>query len=161
MVVYIGSSIITFFFFLISKVKRSVSENLCYNDSIRNTSGNYNFESCDKLLENVNGLYMRLQESDDPDAFYSSFTSLISSNAETFLTTLDHFTATVMAINLARQIHQKFLKQKDQSTSHTQKTLPLTKNELDGFQYLCGYAIKNLIKNLKTTKITKLSNIKL
>ena len=44
--------------------------------------------------------------------------------------TLDHFTATVMAVNLARQIHQKFLKQKEQSTTHTQNTVPLTKNEL-------------------------------
>ena len=108
-----------FLFFLVSKVKRSVSENLCYNDSIRNAARNYNFESCDKLLENVYGLYMRLQKSNDPDAFYSSFTFLISSNAETFLTTLDHLTATLMAMNLARQLHQEFLKQKEQSTTHT------------------------------------------
>ena len=139
-------------FFLISKVKRSVSKNLCYNDSTRNTSRNYDFESCDKLLENVNGLYMRLQESNDPDAFYSSITSLISSNAETFLKTLEHFTPTFMAINLARQIHPEFLIQKDQSTTHTQKTVSLTKNELDRFLYLCGYAIKNLMKKLKNHK---------
>ena len=68
-----------FLSFLVSKVKLSVSENLCYNDSIRNAARNYDFESFDKLLENVNGLYMRLQKSNDPDAFYSSFTSLISS----------------------------------------------------------------------------------
>ena len=38
----------------------------------------------------------------------------------------------------------------------------LTKNELDGFQYLFGYVVKNFIKKtLKITKITKLSNIKL
>ena len=37
--------------------------------------------------------------------------------------------------------------------------MPLTKNELDGFQYLFGYVVKNFIK--KTLKITKLSNIKL
>ena len=41
---------------------------------------------------------MRLQKSNDPDAFYSS---------ETFFTTLDHFTANLMAMNLARQIHQE------------------------------------------------------
>ena len=46
---------------------------------------------------------MRLQKSNDPDAFYSS---------ETVFTTLDHFTANLMAMNLARQIHQEFLKQK-------------------------------------------------
>ena len=62
--------------------------------------------------------------------------------------TLDHFTATLMAVNLARQIHQKFLKQKEQSTTHTQNTVSLTKNELDGFQYLCGCVVKNLIKKL-------------
>ena len=62
---------------------------------------------------------MRLQKSNDPDAFYSSFTFLISSNAETFLTTLDHFTATLVVMNLARQLHQEFLKQKEQSTTHT------------------------------------------
>ena len=28
----------------------------------------------------------------------------------------------------------------------------LTKNELDGFQYLCGYVVKNLIKKLKNHK---------
>ena len=66
-----------------------------------------------------------------------------------------------MTMNLARQIHQEFLKQKEQSTTLTQKTVPLTKNELDRFQYLCGYVVKNLIKKLKITKITKLSNIKL
>ena len=49
---------------------------------------------------------MRLKKSNDPDAFYFSFTSLISSNAETFFTALDHFTATLMAMNLVRQIHQ-------------------------------------------------------
>ena len=49
---------------------------------------------------------MRLQKSNDPDAFYSSFTSLISSNAETILAKLNHFAATLMAMNLARQIHQ-------------------------------------------------------
>ena len=27
--------------------------------------------------------------------------------------------------------------------------MPLTKNELDGFQYLCGYVVKNFIKKLK------------
>ena len=73
------------------------------------------------------------------------FISLIS-NAETFFTTLDHFTATLMSMNLARQIHQEFLKQKGWSTTHTQKTVPLTKTQLDGFQYLCGYVVKNLIK---------------
>ena len=30
--------------------------------------------------------------------------------------------------------------------------MPLTKNELDGFQYLCGYIVKNLIKNLYNHK---------
>ena len=95
---------------------------------------------------------MRLQKSNDPAAFYSSFTSLISSNAEIFFTRLDHFTATLMAMNLARQIHQEFLKQKEQSTTRTQKTVLLTKNELDGFQYLCGYVVKNLIKKLKNHK---------
>ena len=59
---------------------------------------------------------MRLQKSNDPDAFYSS---------ETFFTTLDHFTANLMAMNLARQIHQEFLKQKEQSTTHTQKNSAL------------------------------------
>ena len=102
-------------FFFFSKVKRSVSENLCHNDSIGNAARNYDFESCDKLLENVSGLYMRLQKSNDPDAFYSSFTSLISSNAEIFFKRLDHFTATLMAMNLARQIHQEFLKQKNKA----------------------------------------------
>ena len=62
---------------------------------------------------------MRLQQSNDHDTFYSSFTSLISSNAETFFITLDHFTATLMEMNLARQIYQEFLKQKEQSTTHT------------------------------------------
>ena len=114
-----------FFFFFFSKIKRSVSENLCHNDSIGNAARNYDFESCDKLLENVSGLYMRLQKSNDPAAFYSSFTSLISSNAEIFFTRLDHFTATLMAMNLARQIHQEFLKQKEQSTTHTQKNSAL------------------------------------
>ena len=76
-----------FLFFLVSKVKRSVSENLCYNDSVRNAAGDCNYESCDKLLKNVNSLYMRLKKSNDPDEFYSSFTSLISSNAETFFRT--------------------------------------------------------------------------
>ena len=66
--------------------------------------------------------------------------------------TLDHFTATLMAVNLARQIDQKFLKQKEQSTTHTQNTVPLTKNELDGFQYLCGCVVKSLIKKLKNHK---------
>ena len=28
----------------------------------------------------------------------------------------------------------------------------MTKNELDGFQYLCGYVVKNLIKKLKNHK---------
>ena len=42
---------------------------------------------------------MGLQKSDDPDAFYSS---------ETFVTALDHFTATLMAMNLARQILKNF-----------------------------------------------------
>ena len=56
---------------------------------------------------------MRLKKSNDPDAFYSSFTSLTFSNAETFFTTLDHFTATLMEMNLARQIYQEFLKQKE------------------------------------------------
>ena len=51
-----------------------------------------------------------------------------------------------MTMNLARQIHQEFLKQKEQRTTLTQKTVPLTKNELDRFQYLCGYVVKNLIK---------------
>ena len=73
-----------FFFFLVSKVKRSVSENFCYKDSVRNAARNYHFESCDNLLENVNGLYMRLQKSSDPDAFYFSFTSLISSKWKHF-----------------------------------------------------------------------------
>ena len=95
---------------------------------------------------------MRLQKSNDSDAFYSSFTSLISSNAETIFTTLNHFAATLMAMNLARQIHQEFVEQKEQSTTHTQKTVPLTKNELDGFQYLGGYVVKNLIKKLKNHK---------
>ena len=122
-----------FLSFLVSKVKWPVSENLCYNKSIRNAARNYDFESCDKLLENVNGLYMKLQKSNDPDAFYSSFTSLTSSDVETFSTTLDHFIATLMAMNLVRQIHQEFLKQKEQSTTLTQKTVSLTKNELDGF----------------------------
>ena len=105
---------------------QSVSENLCYSDSVRDTARNYNFESCDELLENVNGLKYQATKSNDPDAFYSSFTSLISSNTETFFTALVHFTATIMAMNLARQIHQEFLKQKEQST------------KLDGFQYSCG-----------------------
>ena len=98
---------------------------------------------------------MRLQKSNDPDALYSHFTSLISSNAEIFFTTLDHFTVTIIAMNLVRQMHQEFLKQKEQSTTHIQKTVPLTKNELDGFQYLCGYVVKNLIKKLKNHKIYK------
>ena len=92
---------------------------------------------------------MRLQKSNDPDTFYSSFTSLISSNAETFFTTQDYFTATLIPMNLARKIYQEFLKQKEQSTTHNQKTVPLTKNELDRFQYLRGYIVKNFIKNLK------------
>ena len=46
---------------------------------------------------------MRLQKSNEPDGFYSS---------ETFFTTLDHLTANLMAMNLARKIHQEFLKQK-------------------------------------------------
>ena len=104
MVANLGESIKTFCFF--SKVKQSVSENFCYNNSVI---------------------------SNDPDAFYSSFTSLISSNAKTFFKTLDHFTATLLATNLARQIHQEFLKQKEQGTTHTQKTVPSTKNELDEF----------------------------
>ena len=103
MVANLGESIKAFCFF--SKVKQSVSENLCYNSV----------------------------KSNDPDAFYSSFTSLISSNAKTFFKTLDHFTATFMATNLARQIYQEFLKQKEKGTSHTQKTVPLAKNELDEF----------------------------
>ena len=93
---------------------------------------------------------MRLQKSNDPVEFYSSFTSLITSNAEIFFTALDHFTATLMAVNLARQIHEEFLRQKEQSTTNTQKIVYLTKNELGGFQYLCEYIAKNLIKNLKT-----------
>ena len=83
--------------------------------------------SYDKLLKNVNVLYMSWQKLNDPDTFHSSFTSLISSNAETFFTTLGHFTATLMAMNLARQTHQEFLEQKEQSTTHTQKTVPLPK----------------------------------
>ena len=51
---------------------------------------------------------MSLQNSNDPDTFYSSFTSFISSNAETFFTTLDHFTATLMANNLGRQVTLRF-----------------------------------------------------
>ena len=80
---------------------------------------------------------MGLKKSNDPDAFYSS---------ETFVTALDHFTATLMAMNLARQIHQEFLRKKEQSTTHTQKAVPLTKNELDGSQYFCGYVVKKFIK---------------
>ena len=38
---------------------------------------NSDFESRDKLLENVNDLYMRLQKSNDPDAFYSFYFSHI------------------------------------------------------------------------------------
>ena len=95
---------------------------------------------------------MRLQKSNDPDAFYSSCTSLIFSNTERFFTTMDHFSATLTAMNLARQMHQEFLKQKKQSTTHTQKAVPLTKNELDGFQYLCGYVAKNLINKFKNHK---------
>ena len=68
-----------FLVFLVSKVKQSVSDNLCYKDSIRNAAINCDFESCDKLLKNVNDLFMNLQKSNDPDTFYSSFTSLISS----------------------------------------------------------------------------------
>ena len=54
---------------------------------------------------------MRLQQSNDHDTFYSSFTSLISSNAETFFIKLDHFTATLMAMNLARQIYTSRISQ--------------------------------------------------
>ena len=132
--------------FLVSKVKQSVSDNLCYKDSIRNAAINCDFESCDKLLKNVNDLFMNLQKSNDPDTFYSSFTSLISSKTETIFTTLVHSTATLMAINLARQKHQELLKENEQST-HTQKAVRLTKNEINtAFQYLCGYVVKNLIK---------------
>ena len=74
---------------------------------------------------------MNLKKSDDPDTFYYSCTSLISSNAETFFKTLDRSTATLMAINLARQIHQEFLKEKERSTTHTQKIVPLIKNVLN------------------------------
>ena len=141
-----------FMFFLASTVKQSGSENLCYKDSVRNATRNYDFESYNKLLENVNHLYMRLQKSNDPDAFYSSCTSLIFSNTERFFTTMDHFSTTLTAMTPARQIHQEFLKQKKQSTTHTQKALPLTINELDGFQYLCGYVAKNLLNKFKNHK---------
>ena len=145
--------------FLVSKVKQSVSDNLCYKDSIRNAAINCDFKSCDKLLKNVNDLFMNLQKSNDPDTFYSSFTSLISSKTETIFTTLVHSTATLMAINLARQKHQELLKENEQST-HTQKAVRLTKNEINtAFQYLCGYVVKNLIKKkLRIIKIIKLSN---
>ena len=139
---------------------QSVSENLCY-DSVRDATTNCNFESCYKLLENVNGLYTSPQKSNEPYTFCSSFTFFTSSNVEAFYTTVDRFTATLIAMNLSRQIHQKFLKQKEQSTTYTWITVLLTKNELDGLQYICGYVIKHLIKNLKFTVITKLINIKL
>ena len=38
------------------------------------------------------------------------------------------------------------MKEKEQNTTHTQKTVPLTKYELDGFQYLCSYVFKHLTK---------------
>ena len=46
---------------LVSKVKHSVSDNFCYNDSVRVAAINYDCEGCDKLLENANGLYMNLK----------------------------------------------------------------------------------------------------
>lgn len=56
-----------------------------------------------------------------------------------------------------RQIHQEFLKQEEQSTTHTQKEVPPTKNELDAFRYLRGYLVKNFIKNFKNHKNCKIS----
>ena len=45
------------------------------------------------------------------------------------------------------------MKEKEQNTTHTQKTVPLTKNELDGFQYVCSYVFKHLTKKpLKNNK---------
>ena len=116
---------------LVSKVKHSVSDNFCCKDSVRVAAINYDCKGCDKLLENANGLYMNLKKSDDPNTFYYSCTSFISSNTETFFTTLNRSTATLMAINLARQIHQDFLKEKERNTTHTQKIVPLIKNVLN------------------------------
>lgn len=116
---------------LVSKVKHSVSDNFCYKDSVRVAAINYDCKGCDKLLENANGLYMNLKKSDDPNTFYYSCTSFISSNTEIFFTTLNRSTATLMAINLARQIHQDFLKEKERNTTHNQKIVPLIKNVLN------------------------------
>ena len=41
-----------------------------------------------------------------------------------------------------------------------QKIIALTKNELDGFQYLCGYVVKKLIKKLKNHKNYKTEQYK-
>ena len=98
------SQLIKTFCFLVSKVK-PVSDNFCYNDSVRDAVNNYNFESCDMSLDDGNGLNVSLQMSNNPDVFYSSFTSLIFSNANFFFTTVDHFIVTLMAMNLVRQMY--------------------------------------------------------
>ena len=98
------SQLIKTFCFLVSKVK-PVSDNVCYNDSVRDAVNNYNFESCDMSLDDGNGLNVSLQMSNNPDVFYSSFTSLIFSNANFFFTTVDHFIVTLMAMNLVRQMY--------------------------------------------------------
>ena len=55
-------------------------------------------------------------------------------------------------MNLARQIHQEFLKQKGWSTTHTQKTVPLTKTQLDGFHIYVDMLLKIWLKKLKNHK---------
>ena len=106
---------------LVSKVKRSVPENICHNNFIRNAARNYDFESCDKLLENVNGQYMRLKSQMTLMHFIPVLLLLYPQMQKHFLQHQNNFTATLMAMNLARPIQQEFPKQKEQSTTHTQK----------------------------------------
>ena len=71
-----------------------------------------------------------MQKLNDPDTFYYSFNSLVSSKADAFFTTLNQLTVSVMVMDLEKQMQQEFLKEKERGTTPTQKALPKTKNEL-------------------------------
>ena len=98
-----------------------------------------------QLFEVINKICQDFLENKDPDKFFSSYFSSVTTMAGSFLPNYPSAPSTIMMMQLGEVIFAKLNKIEGMKRLPT----PISEKEMDGLNYLAGYVIQKSMKKFK------------
>ena len=134
---------------MVTKTKKKIADNRAYPSELQEVFRNDITCHTELLLEKIKVIHNEWQEHADADVFFSKYQTVIINHATDYFQ-MDSHLAGLIAVKL-RDITFSFFNSKSQLIISPK---PITPEERDGLQYLAGYVIQKLIKNVKKCKTT-------